>query len=208
MNPRRSNNKMKTRLPLGPASPGQERHGPGSSLDKGKVRERLHRGLVIVLTGNGRGKTASALGQALRAIGHGSKVCMIQFVKGRKHGEKLAAECVLPGLTIHQCGLDSIVMKDHPAPLDVEMADEGLALAEQIVFSGEWDMVILDEINLALDFKLIPLVDVIDLIKRKPPHLDLILTGRNAPPEIIELSDTVSEIHEAKGISADMGKER
>lgn len=158
----------------------------------------MRRGLVMVVTGNGRGKTDAALGQALRAIGKGCRVCMIQFVKGRKHGVHLAAECSLPGFAIHQCGLDSVVMKDHPAPLDLEMADDGLALAEQEVFSGEWDMVILDEINLALDFKLIPLADVLYLIERKPPALDLILTGRNASPEIIKRSDMVSEINDIK----------
>lgn len=101
----------------------------------------------------------------------------------------------MPGFDIHQCGLDSVVMKDHPAPLDLEMAVEGLALAEQVVFSGEWNMVILDEINLALDLKLISLADVLYLIERKPPALDLILTGRNAHHAIIEQSDMVSEIN-------------
>jgi cob(I)alamin adenosyltransferase len=160
--------------------------------------EWKHQGLVIVITGNGKGKTTSALGQALRALGHGYKVCMIQFMKGRKYGECLAAERYLPGLTIHLCGLDSFVMRDNPAPIDVEMAKEGFVFAKREVESGKWDMVILDEINVAIDFKLIPLTDVFDLIEKKPLFLDLILTGRNAPPELIERADTVSEVREIK----------
>ena len=87
-------------------------------------------------------------------------------------------------------------MRDNPAPLDIELARQGLDLARKAIASGDYDMVILDEINVAVDFKLIPLAEVIDLIKSKPAALDLILTGRYAPPEIIALADTVSEIRE------------
>jgi len=160
--------------------------------------ERPHQGLVIVITGNGKGKTTSALGQALRALGHGYKVCIIQFMKGRKYGECLAAEKYFPGLVFHQCGLDSFVMRDNPVPIDVEMAKEGLELARQEVNSGKWDMVILDEVNVAVDFKLVPLAEVLELIEKKPPSLDLILTGRNAPSELVERADTVSEIKDIK----------
>ncbi len=171
---------------------------PSGNREKGAVKERPHRGLIMVVTGNGKGKTTSALGQALRALGHGCKVCMIQFMKGRKYGECLAAEKFLPGFTMHQCGLDSFVMRDDPAPVDREMAKEGMTLAEQAVLSGEWDMIILDEINVALDFKLIPLADVLDLLEKKPFPLDIILTGRYAPKELIERADMVSEIQEIK----------
>lgn len=160
--------------------------------------EPSRRGLVMVVTGNGKGKTTSALGQALRALGHGGKVCMIQFMKGRKYGECLAAESFLPGLTMHQCGLDSFVMRENPAPVDLEMAEKGMELASQAVLSGEWDMVILDEINVALDFKLVTLADVLGLLEKKPHSLDLILTGRYAPQELIERADTVSEVQEIK----------
>ncbi len=170
----------------------------GSNKSTGVTDGRPRRGLVIVMTGNGKGKTTSALGQALRAVGHGYKVCMIQFMKGRKYGELWAAERFLPGLTIHLCGLDSFVMRDNPAPIDIEMAKEGLELAMREMTSGKWDMVILDEINVVLDFKLIPLTDVLDLINNKPSSLDLILTGRYAPPELIEKADTVSEVREIK----------
>jgi cob(I)alamin adenosyltransferase len=156
------------------------------------------RGIVQVYTGNGKGKTTAAFGQALRAAGQGFRVCVVQFMKGRKYGEFLAAERSLPNLTIHLSGLDSFVMRENPAPVDIELAREGLELARKAVASGDYDMVILDEINVAVDFKLIPLSGVIDLIRTRPPTLDLVLTGRYAAPEIIELADTVSEIREIK----------
>jgi len=160
--------------------------------------EKYRKGLVQVYTGNGKGKTTAAFGQALRAVGQGFRVCIIQFMKGRKYGEFLAAERFLPNLTVRLSGLDSFVMRDNPAPLDIELAKQGLALAREAVASGDYEMVILDEINVAVDFKLIPVADVIDLIRTKPPAVDLILTGRYAPPEIIALADTVSEIREVK----------
>jgi cob(I)alamin adenosyltransferase len=156
------------------------------------------RGLVIVITGNGKGKTTSAFGQALRAIGQGYKVFILQFMKGRDYGEFKAAEKYLPRLTIRRSGLDSFVMRDSPAPVDIELARQGFELAKKAVASGKYRMIILDEINVAVDFKLIPLQDVLDLISSKPPMLDLILTGRYAAKEIISLADTVSEIKEIK----------
>jgi cob(I)alamin adenosyltransferase len=162
------------------------------------IHHKKTKGLIQVYTGNGKGKTTAAFGQALRAIGQGFRVCVIQFMKGRKYGEFIAAEKYLPNLTIHLSGLDSFVMRDNPAPVDIEHARKGLELARKVVASGDYDMVILDEINVAVDFKLIPLAEVIEIIRTRPPALDLILTGRYAPPEIKELADTVSEIREIK----------
>jgi cob(I)alamin adenosyltransferase len=156
------------------------------------------RGLVIVITGNGKGKTTSAFGQALRAIGQGYKVLIIQFMKGRDYGEFIAAEKYLPRLTVRRCGLDSFVMRDNPAPVDIKLAQEGFDLAKKAIASGKYNMVILDEINVAVDFKLVALADVVEMIKNKPTGLDLILTGRYAPKEIIKLADTVSEVKEVK----------
>ncbi|PKN19240.1 MAG: cob(I)yrinic acid a,c-diamide adenosyltransferase [Deltaproteobacteria bacterium HGW-Deltaproteobacteria-6] len=156
------------------------------------------RGLVIVITGNGKGKTTSAFGQALRAVGQGYKVFILQFMKGRDYGEFVAAEKYLPRLTILRTGLDSFVMRDKPAPVDIELARQGFELARKAIASGKYNMVILDEINVAVDFKLIPLADVVNLIKDKPPALDLILTGRYAAKEIMKLADTVSEVKEIK----------
>jgi cob(I)alamin adenosyltransferase len=157
-----------------------------------------NRGLVIVITGNGKGKTTAAFGQALRAVGQGYKVFVLQFMKGRKYGEFLAAEKFLPRLTVKMSGLDSFVMRDNPATIDIEMAQKGLEASRKAIMSGKYNMVILDEINVALDFKLIDLKEVIRLIKNKPAGIDLILTGRYAPEEIIKLADTVSEIKEIK----------
>jgi cob(I)alamin adenosyltransferase len=162
------------------------------------VLEKYRKGLVQVYTGDGKGKTTAAFGQALRAIGQGYRVCVIQFMKGRKYGECLAAERHLPNLTVHLSGLDSFVMRDNPAPLDIELASQGLDIARKAIASGDYEMVILDEINVAADFRLIPLDDIIDLVKSKPASVDLILTGRYAPPEIIALADTVSEIREVR----------
>ncbi len=155
-------------------------------------------GLVIVITGNGKGKTTSAFGQALRAIGQGYKVLVVQFMKGRKYGEFKAAKDHLPNLTIRLSGLDSFVMRDNPAPIDIELAQKGFAYARKAIESGKYDMIILDEINVALDFKLLDLKEIIEVIKNKPAGVDLILTGRYAPQQIIKLADTVSEIKEIK----------
>ncbi len=160
--------------------------------------KQQRQGLVIVITGNGKGKTTAAFGQALRAIGQGYKVLVVQFMKGRKYGEFKAAKEYLPNLTIRLSGLDSFVMRDNPAAIDIELAQKGFAYAQKAINSGKYNMIILDEINVALDFKLLDLEEVIAAIKNKPAGIDLILTGRYAPPQIIKLADTVSEIKEVK----------
>ncbi|HNZ65500.1 MAG TPA: cob(I)yrinic acid a,c-diamide adenosyltransferase [Smithella sp.] len=163
-----------------------------------KAAVRKSKGLIIVITGNGKGKTTAAFGQALRAIGQGYKVFVLQFMKGRKYGEFLAAEKYLPNIKVKMAGLDSFVMRDNPAAIDTEMAQKGLETARKAMTSGKYDMVILDEVNVALDFKLIDLKEVIKLIKNKPADMDLILTGRYAPEDIIKLADTVSDVQEIK----------
>ena len=171
----------------------------GSAFKKTESAPLLSaRGLVIVITGNGKGKTTAAFGQALRAVGQGYKVLIVQFMKGRKYGEFIAAQKYLPHLTIHRSGLDSFVMRDNPAAVDIELAQQGFELAKKAITGGKYNMVILDEINVAVDFKLVDLKQVVEMIKNKPPALDLILTGRYAAKEIIKLADTVSEIKEIK----------
>ncbi|HHU85291.1 MAG TPA: cob(I)yrinic acid a,c-diamide adenosyltransferase [Peptococcaceae bacterium] len=151
--------------------------------------------MVHVYTGGGKGKTTAALGLALRVIGHGGKVFMLQFMKGSKnYGELKAADKYLPNLTIVQSGLETFVSKEEPAEVDIRLALEGLALAKKVVAENYYDLVILDEINVALDFKLIPLKDVLELIKNKPDEMELVLTGRYAPREIIEVGDVVSDV--------------
>jgi cob(I)alamin adenosyltransferase len=170
---------------------------------------RFNRGLVFVYTGDGKGKTTAAMGHALRTAGHGNKVLVIQFMKGKKYGEVLAAEKYLAGLlTMVQCGLDSFVMKNNPASVDIELAHSGLALAKRAIASGDYQMIILDEINVALDFKLVELEEVLEIIRTKPASLDLVLTGRYAPAEVIELADMVSDVREVKHHLAQGIKER
>lgn len=158
---------------------------------------QLEKGLVHVYTGAGKGKTTAALGLGLRAVGAGLKVHMIQFMKGRKYSE-IDAIKNLPNFTISQYGRDEFVNKEKPEKIDIELAKKGLTYAKEIIKSGKYDVVILDEINVALDYKLISLEDVFKLIKEKPEKLELVLTGRYAHPEIVKLSDVVTEMLEIK----------
>jgi len=175
--------------------------------------EVKRRGLIQVYTGNGKGKTTAALGQALRALGHGYRVLMLQFMKGSEnYGELQAAARYLPGFEIIQSGRHEFVNKANPEEVDLRLARQGFNLAREVFFSGRYDMVILDEINVALDFGLIPLEEVLELIAAKPPDLDLILTGRYAPAEILAVADLISDIqevkhHYARGVEAREGIE-
>jgi len=158
-------------------------------------RPRMQQGLVQVYTGNGKGKTTASLGLALRAIGHGYKVFMLQFMKGSKdYGELQTAEKYLPNFIIMQSGLETFVSKENPSQSDIDMAQQGLKTAGKIISEGHYDVVILDEINIALDFNLLPVDDVIKLIKTKPSHVELILTGRSAPEAIREAADLITEM--------------
>jgi len=155
------------------------------------------KGLVIVITGHGKGKTTAAFGQAMRAVGHGLRVQVIQFLKKVDSGEVRAASR-LEGLTVKQFGTGDFGDLEKPEPREFEMARLGLEAARKAVEDPLNDMVILDEINTALHYRLVPLTEVLFLINNRRPGQHLILTGRNAPAEIIELADTVSEIVEIK----------
>ncbi|MBW1918097.1 MAG: cob(I)yrinic acid a,c-diamide adenosyltransferase [Deltaproteobacteria bacterium] len=159
---------------------------------------KLTQGLVQVYTGDGKGKTTCALGLALRAVGRGFKVLMIQFLKGEESGERLAALRLAPEFTIRHFGRCGFIRKDHPDPQDVAQAQEALALAQQSIQSGEYDLVILDEINIALYFNLLSVAEVLDLLQSRPPQVEIVLTGRYAPPEIIAAADLVTEMKNLK----------
>lgn len=160
---------------------------------------KLDKGLIQVYTGNGKGKTTSALGLALRAVGHEFKVCIIQFLKGGgPYGEQIAAKKLAPYLTIIQTGRDGWIRKGTPAPEDIELARKGLSLAADALTGNDYDLVILDEINNAVHYRLICVDDVLDLIKRKPEKVELVLTGRNAHEKVIESADLVTEMREIK----------
>lgn len=157
------------------------------------------KGLVQIYTGNGKGKTTAAIGQAVRALGHGKKIYMLQFMKGSsKYGEIQAVQKYCPDFIIDQSGLDTFVSKEDPSKLDLELALLGLKKARQALTGEDYDLVILDEINVAVDFKLISLGDVIKLLQLRPKHKDLILTGRYCPKELYGYADLVSEIMEIK----------
>jgi cob(I)alamin adenosyltransferase len=159
---------------------------------------KLERGLVEVYTGNGKGKTSAAFGLALRAVGRGLKVFMIQFIKGGfDYGELYVVDKLL-NLTLKAFGQGKFVTEKPPGKEDIALAGQALALAEETIKGGRYDVVILDEVNVALSLKLISLEKVLRLIKEKPKHVELVLTGRDAPEEIIEAADLVTEMREIK----------
>ena len=147
----------------------------------------------MVFTGDGKGKTTAAVGQAVRALGHGYSVYMIHFMKGRDYGEFLAT-AQMPNLTLVRAGRDSFVNRENPDPVDLDLAKDGFKKAEQAVLSGEYDLVVLDEINVAVDYGLIAEKDLIKLLKKKPAGVTVILTGRGASAEVVKMADLVSEI--------------
>jgi cob(I)alamin adenosyltransferase len=174
---------------------------------------KLTIGQVQVYTGNGKGKTTAALGLALRATGHELRVHMIQFMKGGgPYGEHAAAERLAPWLTVSRTGRSGWVKRGEPAPEDISEAQRALELARQSLTEG-YDLVILDEVNGAVDFGLIAVEDLLALIAAKPANVELVLTGRNAHERILEAADLVSEIREVKhyfkkGVDFRVGIER
>lgn len=157
----------------------------------------LEKGFVHIYTGNGKGKTTAAIGLGIRATGGGLKVYMIQFMKGRRYGEIDALE-KMKNFTVVQFGRDEFVSKENPEQIDIDLARKGFEHAKEIIKNGEHDLIILDEINVAVDFKLIPLKDVLKLMDEKPEKVELVLTGRCSHPDMVKQADLVSEILEIK----------
>lgn len=156
------------------------------------------RGLVQVYSGHGKGKTTASLGLALRACGHGWRVLMICFMKGDpNYGEALIAGKI-PNFALVQSGLPTFVKKGAPSSEDLRLAREGFEQAKKALKDDKLDLLILDEINVAVDYGLLTLEEVLDLIQNKPNRLELVLTGRYAHPEIVKMADLVSEILEIK----------
>ncbi|GFO54456.1 cob(I)alamin adenolsyltransferase/cobinamide ATP-dependent adenolsyltransferase [Geomonas sp. Red276] len=166
-----------------------------------RLEPKIRRGLTVVITGHGKGKTTSALGMALRAVGHGMRVCIIQFMKGDLYagewdGVKLLGELV----ELHKTGKGFCGILGNPYPWKEHRANaqDAVELAREKIASGGFEIVILDEINNAVKLKLVDPPQVMELLDLKPALLHLVLTGRDALPEVVERADTVSEIVEVK----------
>lgn len=178
----------------------------------------MSKGLVIVITGNGKGKTTSALGLAMRATGQGLKVLMIQFLKSSKvYGELKSAKRLTPDFEIIQAGRDCVypegaaqrydcpvcnfechVNPAQPSQEDKNSVAKAILLADEKIKSGKYGLIILDEINYAVNYSLVGIGEVLKIIKEKPPDLHLVLTGRDASPLLVREADLVSEILEIK----------
>lgn len=159
---------------------------------------KLERGLVQVYTGNGKGKTSAAFGLALRAVGRGLNVYVIQFIKGGFDYGELYAIDKLPNFTLKAFGRGRFITEIPPGKKDIRLAEEAFQLAKETVEGGKYDVVILDEISVALKLKLIDVDRVLKIIKNKPKHVELVLTGRYAPRKIVEAADLVTEMKERK----------
>jgi len=169
------------------------------TIDRLEPKER--QGLIVVITGNGKGKTTSALGMALRACGHGMRVCIIQFMKGDIFaGEWEGIKKLDCDIELHATGKGFCGIQGNPYPYAEhrDNADDAIDLAREKMESGAFDLLILDEINNAIKLKLVALEPVLAILRDKPPLMHLVLTGRDAHPEVIELADTVSEVNEIK----------
>lgn len=159
------------------------------------------KGLIVIITGNGKGKTTSALGMSVRACGHDMSVSIIQFMKGDLYAgewdgiKKLGSKVELISTGKGFCGIQG---NPYSHEEHRENAQSAIQLANQKMQSGQVDILILDEINNAIKLRLVDLEQVLDIIKRKPPMMHLVLTGRDARPELIEIADTVSEVNEIK----------
>ena len=174
----------------------------------------VRRGLIIVNTGPGKGKTTAAMGTALRAVGQGMRVLMLQFLKGSWHyGELDAVKSFGDKFVMKQMGRGFVkVGGEKPDPEDVRLVEEAWNEAQTAINSGQWDLVILDEINYAISYSMLDAKKVAEVLKAKPEMVHVILTGRNAHPTIIELADTVTEMRQVKhayekGVMAQRGIE-
>jgi len=177
------------------------------------LAEANEKGLVLVFTGNGKGKTTAALGTVLRAAGHNLKIFVLFFLKGDYAYGEYATLARLPNVTLASFGMRQFIYKKKGVSAEEKAeAQAALAAAREAVTSGNYDLVVLDEINMSVYFNLISADDVLNLIKNKTPRTELILTGRNADPKVIDAADLVTEMVNIKhpyekGIQARKGIE-
>lgn len=171
----------------------------------------LEKGYIHVYTGNGKGKTTAALGLSLRAVCAGKKVFFGQFIKGMEYSE-LNAENILHNFKMEQFGRNCFIY-NQPQEEDIRKAEEGLNKIEEILTSGDYDIVVLDELNIALHYRLFSVDRVIEILKNRKSNIEVVITGRYAPEKIIELADLVTEMKEIKhyykaGVEARTGIEK
>ncbi len=171
----------------------------------------MKKGYVHIYTGNGKGKTTASLGLALRAVCAGKKVYMGQFIKGMKYSETKAQE-FLPNFEMEQLGRNCFITKE-PEQADYAAAKEGLNKCAEKMSSGEYDVVIMDELNIALYYKLFSVEEAIEIIRARAEHVEVIITGRYTPDKLIEFADLVTEMKEIKhyyteGVQARVGIEK
>jgi len=186
------------------------------------MTETSRRGLIVINTGPGKGKTTAALGTAIRAAGNGMRVLVLQFLKGSWHYGELDSIATLgkslgseddPSIVIRQMGRGFVKIGGAETdPEDLKMVEDAWADAADAINSGDWDLVVLDEINYAIGYKMLDPEKVAEVLRRKPEMVHVILTGRNAHPTLVELADTVTEMREVKhayqkGILAQRGIE-
>ena len=170
------------------------------------------KGYIQVYTGNGKGKTTAALGLALRAAGAGFRVYIAQFVKGMKYSELDVLPRLSDYITLKQYGRDCFIERE-PTNEDIQAAQKGLKEVKEIMCSGEYQMIILDEANIAIYFNLFSVDDLLDFMREKPRGVELVITGRKADTRVIEAADLVTEMKEIKhyyqkGIEARSGIEK
>jgi len=180
--------------------------------EMGSSTEQNGKGLVQIFTGNGKGKTTAALGTILRAAGHGLKVLIVFFMKGDYSYGEYSTLTRLPHVDVTSFGFRHLTDPANIKPEEIEQARLALAAAREGVLSGNYDLVVLDEVNVAVYFKLLEPEDVVQLIKDKPDHVELILTGRYADARLIEMADLVTDMVKVKhpfdkGIKARKGIE-
>ncbi len=169
-----------------------------------------HKGLVQIYTGNGKGKTTATLGLAMRAVGAGLKVYIMQFIKGREYSEIKAIKKIKK-ITVEQCGRGCFIKK-RPLKKDRLLAQNGLKKVQKNIFSKKYDLVILDEVNVALELDLLKVNELVSIIKNKPRNIELVLTGRYCPKTMFKYVDLITEMKEVKhpykrGIKARLGIE-
>jgi cob(I)alamin adenosyltransferase len=177
-------------------------------------QDREFKGYIQVYTGNGKGKTTAALGLALRAAGHGLKTYFGQFLKGQDYGELTAVHDLSSFITIEQFGRKGFIhVTENPDKEDIDRAQKGLRKCKKAMMSGKYQLIVLDEINVAVHFNLFSDKEILDFLDSKPDDVELILTGRYAPESFIERADLVTEMKEIKhyyekGIQARQGIEK